>query len=142
MSNIITFSIDPDAFQKEVIAVFKGSPLADNFKNGKLVLSGLDFMGLVEVARNACASVEVVKMNLLNTAYPDGVPSNVKFTPDVCLRVAVDLIFMFVKFGGTFGWIIGSFGRPLVIAIIEAVLTGLKGKDWLYTAKKQLKMVA
>ena len=141
MPAYITVAVDPVAFQEKVNSVFRNSPIAAEFQGGKITIKGLDFMKLVEVVRDAVSSVEIVKQNLIAEIYPEGQPDNVKFTPDLCVRVAVDLVFSIVKFGGPLGWVISSFGRPLVIAMIEAVLTGLKGRDWLMTAKQTLKLV-
>ncbi len=138
----VTVSVDPLVFQEEVLRLFRGSPVAADFPDGKLVIKNFEFVKLVDVVRHACSSVEIVKANIVTDAYPDGVPPGVKFSPSMCVNAAVNLVFSVVSFGGPWGWLISMFGKQIIIALIEAVLTGFKGKDWLYSAKQQLRLAA
>lgn len=134
----VTVSVDPAAFASDVAALLKGSPLAAEFgADGKISVTSWNLAKLLEIAQAATASVEVVKTNIVAQADPDG-SRGIKFSSDLAAHTAVNVACDVIRFGGPFGWALNALDRPLLNVLIEAVMTGFKGRNWLADAKSLL----
>lgn len=137
---LTTVTFDPATFAKDVKDLLKGSPLAAQFPpDGVVSITGWDFGKLLVIAQAACASVEIVKANAVAEADPTGT-LGLKFDSTLALHTAVNVACDCVKFGGPLGWVLNMLDRPILNCLVEAVMTGFKGKNWLADAKAILKL--
>lgn len=140
MSDIFAVTVDKVAFKKDVEDLLAGTEL------WKMVQEGLKFswgtkresvLQVVNLARHIVAAIEIVKTRIL-AKYSD--PSK-KFDTHLALDTAVAILDDTVIFTGLVGSVVDRFDRPVLEMVIEGVLAGYRGSQWLSVAKALLGLV-
>ena len=125
--------IDKVAFRKDVESILQGTYLWDVYQTG-LDLHWPPNAGtvkhIVDMARSVVAGVEVAKQRVLAN-YPPGT----KFDAHVALDTAIQILDDMLVFSGALGSLLDKFDRPILEVVVESVLSGYRGINWLGAAK-------
>lgn len=137
MSEFITIEVNPQAFKAEVWDLLKGSPLSAELANGIKLENWYSFGLMLELAKAVVASVEIVKTNAVTKLDPTG-EKRLRFDSALALETAIGLLDELVVFGGWGGGYLEKYDRAILLGLVNLVLTGLTGKNWLGTAEAVL----
>lgn len=130
---IFKTDVDKLAFQKNVETILHGTTLWDMYQTGISIHWPPDattVKQVVEMARAIVAGVEIAKQRVLSD-YPPGT----KFDAHVALDTAIQIFDDTLVFSGVVGSVVDKFDRPVLELIVESVLSGYKGLNWLAVAK-------